>query len=334
MRYTVRAGSLAGYEHLVEKFGGNPASLLRAAGLSPVLSRAPEIHIPYPVLADLYSRTARVLGQPDFGLILGENQGLEVFGALGSAACLQPDMNGALGMMQRSLGFHARGVNFDINPSVDKVALELRFDFEDSVDCDQLAAVSIALAASAVRQLRGGKTQPARIELSQSRPDGLHPIWVHGCKVCFDGKSNAVYYGPDFLDLPVEIDELSRESLDEAWQSSAVGDRDLDLETRLKEAIESLLPTGECQLPLVASLVGKSPRALQMQLAKRQTSFESILQKSRERLAKSHLQRGNMSVTELALNLSYSDTTAFSRAFRSWTGVSPRNWRNMPGHER
>lgn len=331
MQYSVRAGALVGYEQLVAELGGNPASMLRAVGLSPNLSHAPEVHIPYSVLADLYSHTAATLGRADFGWLLGERQGLEVLGAIGSAACLQTDMHGALSMLQRSLGFHARGINFEMTAAADTVVLSFGFDFEDVVDCTQLAAVSTALAAGAVRQLRGGQSTPSRFVLVQPRPDGMDAPAVHGCKIEFGGTSNALHYPPELLALPVEIEKSAQQSLDHAWQSSATGNEDLDLEYRLRAAIESLLPTGECQLPLVARLVGASPRVLQMQLAERGTSFESILRASRERLAKTHLRLGDMSVTELALNLSYNDTTAFSRAFKTWTGASPRAWKKLSG---
>jgi AraC-like DNA-binding protein len=36
-----------------------------------------------------------------------------------------------------------------------------------------------------------------------------------------------------------------------------------------------------------------------------------------------------MSLTEIALNLGYSELSAFSRAFRNWTGMSPQSFRTM-----
>jgi AraC-like DNA-binding protein len=326
MKYFARAGSLVGFEKLVTSLGGNPATLLRSVGLSPVITRTPEIYIPYTVLAELYHRTAISLDRADFGLLLGESQGLEVFGALGSAACLQPDMQSALLMMQQSLGFHARGVRFDINPEDESVILELGFDFEDQVDCTQLAAVSIALSVSAIAQLSGGKVSPTRVEFARPNCSALRKTRIHGAEMDCGSWRNAVHYLPELLDTSVAISKEVRQSLDAAWQSAAEGMLDLDLEDRLRLAIESLLPTGECQLPLVSQLLGVSPRVMQLRLSERGTSFETILRRSRERLAKAHLQHGNMSVTELALNLSYKDTSAFSRAFKSWTGASPRNW--------
>jgi AraC-like DNA-binding protein len=42
-----------------------------------------------------------------------------------------------------------------------------------------------------------------------------------------------------------------------------------------------------------------------------------------------HLRQERLSVSELALVLGYSETSAFSRAFRRWFGVSPRQWRTL-----
>jgi AraC-like DNA-binding protein len=38
-----------------------------------------------------------------------------------------------------------------------------------------------------------------------------------------------------------------------------------------------------------------------------------------------------MSVTDLALNLGYADVSVFSRHFKQWTGLSPRNWQQQHG---
>ncbi len=54
-----------------------------------------------------------------------------------------------------------------------------------------------------------------------------------------------------------------------------------------------------------------------------------MLQDTRLGIARQHLQQQKMSITDLALNLGYADIAVFSRHFKRWTGLSPRQWRTQ-----
>jgi len=70
-----------------------------------------------------------------------------------------------------------------------------------------------------------------------------------------------------------------------------------------------------------------SVRTLQRQLNAEATSFQSILNETRERLALHYLRQGHLSSAQIAFLLAYDDVRSFNRAFRSWTGMSPKQAR-------
>lgn len=72
-----------------------------------------------------------------------------------------------------------------------------------------------------------------------------------------------------------------------------------------------------------ASELGMSGRTLRRKLAEGGTSYQQELDTVREKLSKQYFMRGGQSVTELALLLGYTDSSAFAKAFRRWTGTSP-----------
>lgn len=80
--------------------------------------------------------------------------------------------------------------------------------------------------------------------------------------------------------------------------------------------------------------LGVAPRTLQRQLAVRATRFDHILRRALQERA-CELLRSGASVTETAFELGYSDPAHFSRAFRRWTGMTPREMhgrsRRAPG---
>jgi AraC-like DNA-binding protein len=72
-----------------------------------------------------------------------------------------------------------------------------------------------------------------------------------------------------------------------------------------------------------AALMGISVRSLQRALGAEGLTYRRLVNNLRCRKALIALRCADTSLTELALDLGYSDETAFSRAFRRWAGVSP-----------
>jgi AraC-like DNA-binding protein len=79
-------------------------------------------------------------------------------------------------------------------------------------------------------------------------------------------------------------------------------------------------------MPTLASLsasAGMSQRTLQRRLNEANTSFQRLLNQVLQEEADQLLARGNLSQGEIAFLLGYSEVSAFSRAYRSWTGHPP-----------
>ena len=70
-----------------------------------------------------------------------------------------------------------------------------------------------------------------------------------------------------------------------------------------------------------------SVRTLARQLGDLGVSFAQILDELRHDLAVRYLQDPNVSLSQIAFLLGYSELSAFSHAFRRWTGTTPGEWR-------
>ena len=71
-----------------------------------------------------------------------------------------------------------------------------------------------------------------------------------------------------------------------------------------------------------------SPRKMQRHLAEEGTSYKSLLNDARVDLARNYVREARLNVTEIAFVLGFADTSTFSRAFKRWTGMSPRRFAN------
>lgn len=100
------------------------------------------------------------------------------------------------------------------------------------------------------------------------------------------------------------------------------------LPLRVQQAVEAALASGEPPAARIAAELGLSERSLRRGLAQHGSSFRAIVEATRKQRAQLLLLDQRASVAEVALMLGFSELSAFSRAFKRWTGRSPRDARS------
>jgi len=81
----------------------------------------------------------------------------------------------------------------------------------------------------------------------------------------------------------------------------------------------------------VAAVLGIKPRRLREKLEAEGSSVKGLLEDLRCELARQLLEESRMPIGEIAATLHYSQPGAFTRAFKGWTGETPRQWRRGVG---
>jgi AraC-like DNA-binding protein len=93
---------------------------------------------------------------------------------------------------------------------------------------------------------------------------------------------------------------------------------------RVESLLMLILHTGEARVDVIAGKLGLSRQTLFRKLKAEGVTFEKVLDELRHRLALHYLSGKKVSVNETAYLVGFSDPAAFSRAFKRWTGASPR----------
>jgi AraC-like DNA-binding protein len=96
---------------------------------------------------------------------------------------------------------------------------------------------------------------------------------------------------------------------------------------RVHSALLELLPSGRTSVEAVCRKLGTSSRTLQRRLSDEGETFQSILNRTREALARHYLKRSELTATEISFLLGYDDPSSFFRAFAAWTGTTPEQAR-------
>ncbi|MFZ2030966.1 MAG: AraC family transcriptional regulator ligand-binding domain-containing protein [Vitreimonas sp.] len=101
---------------------------------------------------------------------------------------------------------------------------------------------------------------------------------------------------------------------------------------RVEDALLPALHKGHHSIEAVARKLGLSRQTLYTRLKQEGATFETVLNDLRHKLALEFLITKKLSVNETAYLVGFSDPAAFSRAFKRWTGQSPREFRST--HQR
>jgi AraC-like DNA-binding protein len=96
--------------------------------------------------------------------------------------------------------------------------------------------------------------------------------------------------------------------------------------TRVRALLLKAMPSGEVDQDGIARALNQSPSTLQRRLRREGTSYQSLLDSTRQELALRYLREGEHSLADVAFLLGFADQSNFTRAFRRWTGRTPRQY--------
>jgi AraC-like DNA-binding protein len=99
------------------------------------------------------------------------------------------------------------------------------------------------------------------------------------------------------------------------------------LRTRVENAISSLLPHGRVVVDDVARSLGMSKRTLARKLSDEGLNFTEVLQQLRRDLAVRYLDDPKLHISKIAWLLGFNEVSAFTHAFKRWTGKTPSQMR-------
>jgi len=153
-----------------------------------------------------------------------------------------------------------------------------------------------------------------------------------GCALNFGAEKDRVAFDPQESELPnVTADPFLNRFLVEYYEEAIVfrQPRQSSLRTRVENVITARLPHGTSIISNVASDLGMSARTLSRRLAEEGLTFSTILDELRSDLAKQYLRNTDLSISQIAWLLGYTEVSSFAHAFQRWTGGSPTKARRQ-----
>ena len=149
-----------------------------------------------------------------------------------------------------------------------------------------------------------------------------------GRDVTFGADADEVVFLGNAQQLPVVdsdpyLNRLLVRFCEEARSHRSVGST---FRVSVENAIAPLLPHGKARAPEIARRLGMSPRTLVRRLAAEGLTFVTVLDRLRADLAQRYLQ-DNLPISKIAWLLGYREASAFTHAYKRWTGRTPKEAR-------
>ena len=148
-----------------------------------------------------------------------------------------------------------------------------------------------------------------------------------GCGVTFGATDDRLCFSGSLKELPVVRADSYLNELLIGYCEQALADRRTQqspFALSVENAITLLLPHGKAGANEIARKLGVSRRTLARRLSSEGLTFAAVMKNLKRDLAKRHLADDTLSISEIAWLLGYHDASAFTHAFKRWTGISPR----------
>ena len=313
---------------LLPGHGCDPATILEGTGLAPSAFDDADLRIPYATGGTLLARCCAATGLPHFGLLIGARFDLAMLGVLGQLVGNSPSVGEAVRQLVRHLHLHDRGaIAFTVDLDHARTALGYAVYRSDTPGIAAIYDLALAVGVSIMRKLCGEPWRPELVTFAHRAPADAAPYRrLFGAPVRFDAPHSELVFATHWLDRSLPGAGLAARVA--AERIAHQQERQERLGVRVYRIVRGLLVRGELSSPRVAQLVGMNERVLRRRLQEEGTNLVAIVERARLEGARALLDETELSLPDIAAALAYSDATAFSRAFRRWTGTSPNAWRN------
>jgi AraC-like DNA-binding protein len=329
---TVSAGLARGYFDFAVARGADAQALAARSGVDPDLFADLDNRVPFDAYVALVRAGKALCNEPALPLLFAEAVDMSEFSVVGLLA------NASETMMEAFIQLNRYGqlvIEVDIGAE-GRFAYEFRDTGAWLVDTRKNPNDFYELTESTfTRMITGPRRFLPRqhvLEVHVTHPEPAHraaydQIWR--CPITFNAPWNAMRMDQSLSTHRVQLQPRYVFGVLSAHADQLL--KDLESSKTARGRVESLLMpilhTGEISMDAIAAKLGQSRQTLYRNLKDEDVTFEQVLDELRHKLALHYLAGRRVSVNETAYLVGFSDPASFSRAFKRWTGKSPREMR-------
>jgi len=335
----ILAAAASGVDAVITASGSRPDRVFELADIDPARVRDPDLRLNLVDYCRLMETAAEQTGDPFFGARFGRSFTPRHFKAVGALVVSSARLGDGLRALARSYSWIQENSRLELTLESGVASLGYQICDGRIVARQQDAELTIGAFCSLIRHAMGHDWRPREIHFEHG-PGAARRDYrrLFGTSVFFDQPTNAVVFDARSLSAPMArpdpgaFDGAARFIERQLAASSAEAadahhpSRDAELGV-LGYVIESQCKAGDVSIGAVAGRMGLTVHGLRSRLKVLRAPFDELLSEVRRRAAVRYVEHTGRSLSEVALLLGYSELSAFSRAFKAWTGAAPMDHR-------
>jgi AraC-like DNA-binding protein len=329
---TLRIGATLALPEVLRSLGFDPAAVLAEAGFDRALFDNPDNEVSFEARSRLLAHCVARTGCRHLGLLVGQQGGLHSLGLTGLLVKYSTDLETALRSLVRYAHLHVRGAAVALAVNGDSVMLSYDIHQPQAEATDQVGDGALAVLFNVVRGLCGPDWKPTEVRFAHRSPENVEPFRrFFRAPLRFDAEQYGLMFSADWLNRRLPHDEPEIRRLLQKQVDSLEGRHGDDFPEQVRAVLRTALVTGHADAGRVAALFSMHSRTLSRHLNAFGTGFRELADESRYEIARQMLRDSAMDVAQIAALLDYADGSAFTRAFRRWSGTTPAVWRATRG---
>lgn len=326
----VRIGPLHALPAILSEMGVDPRRALAEVDLDPRVFDDPENRVPLEILGGLLATCVTLTGCRYFGLLVGERFEMQNLGLLGELMRHSATVGDAIRHLLLNLHLCDRGAApVLLAPEPDRVLLGYAVYRHGAPAAEQIQDLAITVGYRILKTLCGSHWKPLHMQFAHNPPENIVPYRrIFQSNIRFDAEVTGIEFASAWLDKPIAgAVKAQHDFIHTTILEHSLGA--LSFAELVEAALPQMLLSGMASSAAVARVFAIHERTLRRRLESEGKNLQQLTNLTRFELAKQLLHNTGLSVSMIAKMLHYDDPNAFSRAFRSWANLSPKQWREQ-----
>ncbi|MCH7352252.1 AraC family transcriptional regulator [Acinetobacter sp. NIPH 1958] len=320
---------------VVQRLNISPEQLLEGSGIRVEQLSEPFWYLDFDIFNNLLNRAVELTNEPALGVYLGLQMTVSCHGSVGLAVMVSQNLGEALNVMEQFIGLRCPALKprLETNNGIASLSLDQpMLNFKMGIVGMTFLMVGFAQMSKAIT---GKNDLKIKAELNYFEPSFLPQVQeLLPCEINFNKENNRLIFSEEYLELPLIMADplaarLAREQCKYDLNKLAAKRGEKNPLTALVRELLFDEVEGFFKMKDVADNLHLTERTLQRQLAKEGTTFQMLMDEVRERFSKKLLNNHEYSISYISEKLGYSDVTHFTRAFKRWTKLTPKQYRNL-----
>ncbi|MBI3677801.1 MAG: AraC family transcriptional regulator [Proteobacteria bacterium] len=328
---TVAAGLARGLMELAESKGANRKALAERSGIDLAELQDQDNRVPFAKYVALMRAGKELCNDPALALHYGETNDMSEISVVGLIGYASETMMEAFVQLNR---YGRLVIEFDGGPDRFRIASDSKGTWvidarQNPNDFTELTESTFARLIAGPR--RFGVTQLAKaVHVTHAAPAYRDEYErIYGAPVTFESHWNAVLIDESWITHRIQLQPRYVFGILSEHADALLKELESSKSTRgrVESLLMPILHKGDVSMESIAGKLGLSRQTLFRKLKAEGVTFEKVLDELRHKLALHYLSGKKVSVNETAFLVGFSEPAAFSRAFKRWTGASPRTMR-------